>query len=196
MKGQMDGCCNGEWGGERGRLAGMGFASKCMRHWSYSRMHKCSLFHSYTRTHILIGFDCFLDNGIVFSRIRGGSYALVFQHSCSKPVHQLIYFTGNSLFRCPSKGHCSVPPLQEVVTFHVFFFFCFFYYDTISSRGGCRQKGAWVKNPGEPPQALMAEEEVLICAVAQSCDAVDVSIFKSSICLEIHWRHFGTEASK
>lgn len=32
MKGQMDGCCNGEWGGERGRLVGMGFASKCMRH--------------------------------------------------------------------------------------------------------------------------------------------------------------------
>lgn len=127
MKGQMDGCCNGEWGGERGRLAGMGFASKCMRHWSYSRMHKCSLFHSYTRTHILIGFDCFLDNGIVFSRIRGGSYALVFQHSCSKLVHQLIYFTGNSLFRCPSKGHCSVPPLQEVVTFHVLFFFLFFF---------------------------------------------------------------------
>lgn len=32
MKGQMDGCCNGEWGGERGRLVGMGFASKRMRH--------------------------------------------------------------------------------------------------------------------------------------------------------------------
>lgn len=32
MEGQMDGCCNGEWGGERGRLAGMGFASKRMRH--------------------------------------------------------------------------------------------------------------------------------------------------------------------
>lgn len=32
MKGQMDVCCNREWGGERGRLAGMMLASKCMRH--------------------------------------------------------------------------------------------------------------------------------------------------------------------
>lgn len=32
MRGQMDVCCNTEWGGERGRLAGMVFVSKCMRH--------------------------------------------------------------------------------------------------------------------------------------------------------------------
>lgn len=24
----MDGCCNGEWGGERGRLVGMGFCEQ------------------------------------------------------------------------------------------------------------------------------------------------------------------------
>lgn len=28
MEGQMDGCCNGEWGGERGRLVGMGFCEQ------------------------------------------------------------------------------------------------------------------------------------------------------------------------
>lgn len=73
----MDGCYNREWGGERGRLAGMGSASKCMRHRSYSKMHKCSLFRSYTHTHTrtntssLLGFDCFPDNSIVFSGIRG-----------------------------------------------------------------------------------------------------------------------------
>lgn len=132
----MDGCCNGEWGGERGRLAGMGFASNCMRHCSYSRMHKCSLFHSYTRTHILIGFDCFLDNGIVFSRIRGGSYALVSQHSCSKLIHQLIYFPGNSLFRCPWEG--GQRPSSTGSCHSSCFFCCFFFYGAVESRGGCR----------------------------------------------------------
>lgn len=80
MRGQMDVCCNREWGGERGRLAGMVFASKCMRHRSYSKMHKCtlSLTRTHTYTHILIGFGCFLDNSIVFSGIRGGSCVYVF----------------------------------------------------------------------------------------------------------------------
>lgn len=49
--GWMDGCYNRDWGGERGRWAGTGSASKCMRHQIYSKMHKCSLLRSNTHAH-------------------------------------------------------------------------------------------------------------------------------------------------
>ena len=169
MKGQMEGCCNGEWGGERGRLVGTGLARKCMRHPSYSRMHKCSLFHSCTCTHILIGFGCFLDNGIAFSRIRGGTYALVF--SAAAPAHlfsrKLVYFG------VPLREDI-VPARQEVVTFHVlgfFFLACAFSFlrrrvesRTRESLGGPRRQrvGALVTRPFSHHRSVWKSADVIV----------------------------------